>query len=200
MSRRRKRTLTAEERALWDEVRKSLSKHTAPAAAIAPELTKPIPPVAHPRPIDLQKLATFRLGASRAATTHIDTAPDPSQAPGVSQLDRRTMAKLRTGRERPQGRLDLHGMFLNEAHEALNGFVRRSHAEGMKMVLVITGKGRTADQEFHHTPHRPGVIRHSLPQWLNAPALAPLILRIVPAQQRDGGAGAWYIWLRRSGK
>ncbi|MGR3722798.1 Smr/MutS family protein [Abyssibius alkaniclasticus] len=200
MSRRRKRVLTAEERALWDEVRKSLRKPAAPPAAMVPDLATPIPPVAHPRPVDVQKLARFRTGASRAATTHIDTAPDPAQAPGVSQLDRRTMAKLRTGRERPQARLDLHGMFLDEAHDALNGFIRRSHAERKKMVLVITGKGRQVDHAFHHTPHRRGVLRHALPQWLAAPALAPMILRIVPAQPRDGGAGAWYVWLRRSAK
>ena len=182
MSRRRKRVLTAEERALWDEVRKSLRKPAAPPAAMVPDLATPIPPVAHPRPVDVQKLARFRTGASRAATTHIDTAPDPAQAPGVSQLDRRTMAKL------------------DEAHDALNGFIRRSHAEGKKMVLVITGKGRQVDHAFHHTPHRRGVLRHALPQWLAAPALAPMILRIVPAQPRDGGAGAWYVWLRRSAK
>lgn len=196
---RKKRTLTDEERALWDEVRKTLHSTRKPAArsGIPPEKPSFKSPIVGP---SLGKLADFGARTLPAGQSSYTPAPDPSRAPGVSELDRRTMAKLRSGRERPQGRLDLHGMFLAEAHDALFGFIRRSHAEGKKMVLVITGKGRAAEDSLAIAPHRRGVLRHSLPQWLTSPGLAPLVLRVTPAQQRDGGSGAWYVWLRRSGK
>jgi len=196
---RKKRTLTDDERALWDEVRKTLhaSHKPAPPAVFMP----PQPPLARPAPLaGLDRLDAFQSRPLPSRPNQFAPAPDPSQAPGVSELDRRTIAKLRTGRERPQGRLDLHGMFLSEAHDALGGFIRRSHAEGKKMVIVITGKGRPSEDALAHAPHRHGVLRHALPQWLAAPGLASIILRITPAQRRDGGSGAWYVWLRRSGK
>ena len=46
-------------------------------------------------------------------------------------------------------------------------------------------------------PHRHGILRHSLPHWLAAPPLTGRILEIAPAHQRHGGAGAFYVYLRR---
>jgi DNA-nicking Smr family endonuclease len=200
-SRRQKRALSEEERTLWDQVRHSLRPLVAPkdpAPAPPTAMPQPIPRAAEPTP--LERLTIFTPQRTTAPLNRYDPAPDPSAAPNVSEIDRRMAAKLRTGRERPQGRLDLHGMFVSEAHDALGGFIRRSHAEGKRMVLVITGKGSRATDELALAPHRRGVLRHALPQWLAAPHLAPLILRITPAQARDGGSGAWYIWLRKSGK
>lgn len=199
--RRKKRTLTDDERALWDEVRKTLHTHKPSVAAMSvpAQIPKPI----RRTPIDLDRLGAFGARPMPSGALHTargySPAPDPSQAPGISTLDRKTMAKLRTGREHPQGRLDLHGMYLAEAHDVLGGFIRRSHAEGKKMVLVITGKGKPAEDALALAPHRRGALRHALPQWLAAPGLQPLILRVTPAQQRDGGSGAWYVWLRRRG-
>jgi DNA-nicking Smr family endonuclease len=198
---RKKRTLSDDERALWNEVRKTLDKTHKPATTpiVAPKRAPVVAPRQLPD-IDLSQLSDFGARPMTAAQNRYNLAPDPSVAPGVSALDRRTIAKLRTGRERPQGRLDLHGMFLSEAHDALMGFIRRSHSEGKKMVLVITGKGKPAEDALALAPHRRGVLRHALPQWLASPGLAPLVLRVSPAQQRDGGSGAWYVWLRRAGK
>lgn len=203
-SRRKKRALSEEERLLWDQVRHSLrplaaQKEQAPPPDLPPTaMPQPAPRIAEPTPFErLTNLAPKR---GSVPLIRYDPAPDPSAAPNVGEIDRRMAAKLRTGRERPQGRLDLHGMFVSEAHDALGGFIRRSHAEGRRMVLVITGKGSRASDAQALAPHRRGVLRHALPQWLAAPHLAPLILRITPAQARDGGSGAWYIWLRKSGK
>jgi DNA-nicking Smr family endonuclease len=37
-----------------------------------------------------------------------------------------------------------------------------------------------------------------LPQWLSVPGIAPLIVQILPAHDRHGGGGAYYVYLRRS--
>ena len=86
-------------------------------------------------------------------------------------------------------------MTSERAHAALTGFILAAHAEGVRLVLVITGKGRA--DAFAMQPHRHGILRHSLPHWLAAPPLSARILQVAPAHQRHGGAGAFYVYLRR---
>ncbi|WP_415012065.1 Smr/MutS family protein [Amaricoccus sp.] len=110
-------------------------------------------------------------------------------------MDRRRFDKLRRGRLEPEERLDLHGMTLERAHSALTGFVLGAHVRDLRLVLVITGKGR--GDESGMTPHRHGILRHSVPHWLSAPPLVGCVLDVVPAHQRHGGGGAYYVYLRR---
>jgi DNA-nicking Smr family endonuclease len=84
-------------------------------------------------------------------------------------------------------RLDLHGMTQERAHAALDRFVRGAWTDGARMLLIITGKGSDGE----------GVLRRSLPQWLNAGEHAPRVLRMETAQPKHGGGGAFYVLLRR---
>ncbi|MGB0496726.1 MAG: Smr/MutS family protein [Rubricella sp.] len=110
-------------------------------------------------------------------------------------MDKRLFDKMRRGRLKPDARIDLHGMTAERAHGALNGFILRAHAEGLRLVLVITGKGRTGVHD--HVPERRGVLRHAVPQWLKQAPLGPFVLQITPAHRSHGGAGAYYVYLRR---
>ena len=110
-------------------------------------------------------------------------------------MDRRRFDKLRRGRLDPEARIDLHGMTSERAHAVLTGFVRDAHARELRLVLVITGKGRPDEAAL--APRRHGILRHSVPHWLAAPPLAALILQVATAHQRHGGAGALYVYLRR---
>jgi DNA-nicking Smr family endonuclease len=112
-------------------------------------------------------------------------------------MDQRRFEKLRRGRLDPEARLDLHGMSLERAHAALTGFVTAAHVEGLRLVLVITGKGREGDAGAL-APHRRGALRHAVPHWLAAPPLLGRVLEIVPAHVRHGGGGAYYVYLRRA--
>ena len=103
-------------------------------------------------------------------------------------LDRASAERLRRGRYPIEARLDLHGMTQAEAHRALNGFVSGSRAIGRRVVLVITGHGRISG----------GVLKEAVPRWLNEPGLRQHLLAIARAQQRDGGAGALYLLLRKA--
>lgn len=111
-------------------------------------------------------------------------------------MDRRRYDKLRRGRVEPQARLDLHGMTADRAHGALAAFILGAHAAGLRLVLVITGKGRPGGMDAL-APHRHGVLRHNVPHWLAAPPLASKVLQIAPAHVRHGGGGAYYVYLRR---
>ena len=63
-------------------------------------------------------------------------------------------------------------------------------------MLVITGKGKQGP-DFGPIPQRYGVLKHQVPQWLHMPPLGPCILQITEAHLKHGGAGAYYVYLRR---
>ncbi|MBV8538814.1 MAG: Smr/MutS family protein, partial [Alphaproteobacteria bacterium] len=67
--------------------------------------------------------------------------------------------------------------------------VRLAWHEGVRVLLVITGKGSVREGG--------GVLRRNLPRWLAAGGNAPHVLRIEQAQLRHGGQGAYYVLLRR---
>ncbi len=135
-------------------------------------------------------------------------APPPPHQPAfpvegkrttVPGLDRRSSERLAQGRMEIEARLDLHGRRLEEAHRALVRFIQASHAGGRRCVLVITGKGGTKRaNERIMNEDAPGVLKRSLPRWLAVPPLADKVLAARPAQPKDGGAGAFYVLLRRA--
>lgn len=78
------------------------------------------------------------------------------------------------------------------------------------MVLVITGKGggggvgplapdlqRDADGERFDSGRR-GVLRRSVPRWLDEPELRAVVVSYASAGVRHGGDGALYVRLRKA--
>ena len=112
------------------------------------------------------------------------------------QMDKKTFGQMNKGRLKPEARLDLHGMTLDRAHPALTRFILSQHATGKRLVLVITGKGKSRD-DGGPIPVRFGVLRHQVPQWLALPPLAGAVLQVTQAHQKHGGGGAYYVYLRR---
>ncbi|WP_397541631.1 Smr/MutS family protein [Roseovarius salis] len=136
--------------------------------------------------------------------TSNQTAKPHDVLPGLSErlagapvrMDKKAHGRLKRGKLMPEGRIDLHGMTLDQAHPTLTAFLMKSHARGRRLVLVITGKGkRSADDG--PIPERPGALRHAVPRWLQSPPLAQIVLQITEAHARHGGGGAYYVYLRR---
>lgn len=122
------------------------------------------------------------------------TRPPPleiGRAPGV---DKRQANRLKRGRTGIDARIDLHGMTQAEAHRRLAAFIERSAAAGLRLVLVITGKGLTGEMAGRGS----GVLREAVPRWLNEPSLRPRVLAVSYAQPKDGGHGALYVLLKRA--
>jgi DNA-nicking Smr family endonuclease len=113
------------------------------------------------------------------------------------RMDRKSFGKMKRGKLVPEARIDLHGMTLAQAHPALTRFILDSHASQRRLVLVITGKGKTRD-DAGPIPVRRGVLRHQVPHWLATPPLAQAVLQISEAHLKHGGGGAYYVYLRRS--
>ncbi len=123
--------------------------------------------------------------------------PAPPPLPDVSGIDRHTKRRIARGTIHIDDRIDLHGMTQNEAHMRLKGFLRASQARGHRHVLVITGKGRNGPMAFGEDRSAPGVLKRALPHWLSHPEFRDLIAGLEEAHVAHGGAGAYYIRLRR---
>lgn len=195
----RRRRLTAEERALWDRVAAAATPLRAPETpldhAAAPPPSRHDASAAEPAP-PRPPVASRLPGRGPAPAAQFHPAPGPPGPPQVPRMDRGRFDRLRRGRLEPEARIDLHGMTAERAHAALSRFILGAHAAQLRLVLVITGKGREGDA-FAHAPHRHGILRHSVPHWLSAPPLVARILEVVPAHNRHGGTGALYVYLRR---
>jgi DNA-nicking Smr family endonuclease len=98
------------------------------------------------------------------------------------------LRKLRRGHFSVQGELDLHGMTVAAARQALAGFLRASRTRGVRCVRVIHGKGRGSR-------HRQPVLKHKVNRWLQQ---RDEVLAFCSARPVDGGTGAVYVLLKRA--
>lgn len=118
--------------------------------------------------------------------------------PGLGlQMDAKSFTQMVKGKLSPEARIDLHGMTVAQAHPDLIRFILGAQAEGLRLVLVITGKGKPGP-DFGPIPQRYGILKHQVPNWLRTPPLAGLILQVSDAHVRHGGTGALYVYLRKT--
>ena len=111
-------------------------------------------------------------------------------------LDRRLLRRMKTGRQAPEAKLDLHGLGRVEAESAVRRFVRDCRGKDMRLLLVITGKGREK-RARGPIPETTGILKLSLPVWLGAPPLSEMVQSHCPAHPVHGGSGAFYVFLKR---
>lgn len=197
MARRRPRNLRPEEVDLWKKVvEKAAPLHPErPVPSEKPALllqnTRPAP---HYPPTP-----RFRVGETAAPRP-----PRHELAPSIADqvasqplaMDRKRFGKLKKGQLSPEARIDLHGMTIAQAHPVLTRFILEAAADGLRLVLVITGKGKSKP-DAGPIPERLGVLRHQVPHWLHTPPLRQHVLQIAEAHTRHGGHGAYYVYLRK---
>jgi len=147
----------------------------------------------------LKKAATRKVAAKPAAKTSAPPVRKPMKPSGI---DGGTDRDLRKGALAPDAKLDLHGMTENAAHRALVTFVRGAGARGLRLLLIVTGKGASdpSDAPFDLGARKRGVLKTMTPRWLRESELAPFVADIRPAHRRHGGDGALYVYLRKARK
>ena len=184
---RRKRSLSEEERALWESVAKQTKPLRKKPRAAKPQVASTdaetpaaVRPAVSTKPHPLPKIP-------RAVKPDL-----PPAAPPLVPLGRRERSQLSRGRKEIDARLDLHGMTQTRAHRALSGFLQRAHSDGLSFVLIITGKGRMGAESER------GVLRRQVPQWLSLPEFRSLVVGFEEAHIGHGGEGALYVRMRRS--
>ncbi len=184
---RRRRSLSEEERALWD----SVAKQTKPLRRRA-RVAKAQAVSQDPARLETAKHADTLKHLPPAKVLRVTRPALPPAAPPLAPLGRRERSQLSRGRKEIDARLDLHGMTQIRAHRVLFSFLQRAHSEGLTFVLVITGKGKIGAESER------GVLRRQVPQWLSLPEFRSLVVGFEEAHIGHGGEGALYVRVRRS--
>jgi DNA-nicking Smr family endonuclease len=182
----RRRQLHPEELDLWQAVTRT---------------ARPLHGAAIPHPVVIDKVVgepklrpavpRFRVGEKAVPFRADESLPGP----GI-QMDAKAFTRMSKGKLAPEARIDLHGMTVSEAHPELIRFILNAHSDGLRLVLVITGKGKPGP-DFGPIPQRYGILKHQVPNWLRMAPLGGLILQVSDAHLKHGGAGALYVYLRR---
>ncbi len=182
MSPGRKGAPTPDELRLWRQVTESIAPlgRRPPAVEASEEEPEKKPPKAPPRTV-------------RAPSKPPTAARQP---PALSPIDRRTASRLTRGTVTIDARIDLHGMTQAAAHGRLARFLAAAQADGARMALVVTGKGRPASEAADGDRER-GVLRRVVPMWLASAEMRPFVVGFGEAGPTHGGAGALYVRIRR---
>ena len=102
-------------------------------------------------------------------------------------LQHKALRKLRRGQFRVSVELDLHGMTVPVARQALAEFLQQCRASNRRCVRIIHGKGNGSH-------NRGPVLKTMVNRWLQQ---RDEILAFCSAPPNDGGTGAVYVLLKR---
>lgn len=168
----RRRELTGDERALWRRVARTV------------KTKKPLPPD-DPETAPAEAKARAPAKKTPAAQLPASRAKPPLAAP---LADRGGEKRVRRGALEIDASIDLHGMTQDRARAAVESFLADSQAQGCRVVLIVTGKGRAGEE---------GVLKRRLPDWLAGRLARPLVAGLAQAHARHGGSGAVYVFVKR---
>ena len=94
--------------------------------------------------------------------------------------------------------LDLHGYSLEQANKIIETFINKSFKDGVKKLIIVTGKGLHSKNDADpYVSKDLSILRYSVPEFIkNNELLMKKIIEIKEANVKDGGSGAFYIYLR----
>jgi DNA-nicking Smr family endonuclease len=172
------RSLSLEEQQLWGRV----------TASIRPLSRSPLEPQVTEKSEETGEIA------KPVATPVHRPKPAPVRSSGKlgNTLDASWDRRLRSGAVEPDRVLDLHGLTLDTAWDAIDRGLERAIARDERIVLLITGHHRPGEP-----PVRRGRIRAAVHDWLAASRHAGSIAAVRGAHRRHGGGGSLYLVLRR---
>ncbi|PNU03207.1 Smr/MutS family protein [Novosphingobium guangzhouense] len=188
------RRLTAEEKAIWAQVARTVKPlvPSRPSAAGAPE---PAPAPAPVMSIDIAPPPAKKV-KGRVPPPLLPKAPPPKPRSEVPvNLDGSWEKRISKGTLLPDFSLDLHGSNLDQAYVRLMHGLLQAKAMGARVVLIVTGKPRPVDAADRGNAR--GAIRAKIADWLAASEHASDIVAVRGAHRRHGGQGAIYVVLRK---
>ena len=94
--------------------------------------------------------------------------------------------------------IDLHGFSLENANIIIEEFINNSYQEGIKKIIVVTGKGtRSKTANNPYLSRDLSILKHSVPEFIKSnSSLMNKIKQISEANIEDGGSGAFYIYFK----
>ena len=95
--------------------------------------------------------------------------------------------------------LDLHGKSLDEANSIIENFIKKSYEDKVQKLIIVTGKGLHSNNEKDpYVSKDLGILKYSIPEFVrNNENLMQIISNIREASIKDGGTGAFYIFLKK---
>ena len=95
--------------------------------------------------------------------------------------------------------IDLHGFSLDKANQTLEVLINESYQLGIEKIIVITGKGiRSKTANNPYLSEELSILKNSVPEFIKSNLnLMSKINKISEANVRDGGSGAFYIYLKK---
>ena len=95
--------------------------------------------------------------------------------------------------------IDLHGYTLEKANNTIEQFILKAFEEGVSKLIVVTGKGIHSDVEKDPYVSRDlSILKYSVPEFIHKnKKLMNMIQDIKDAEIKDGGSGAFYIFLKK---
>ena len=96
-------------------------------------------------------------------------------------------------------KVDLHGLSLDEANKKIEILVDKYFLEGVEKIIVITGKGlRSKTIDNPYVSKDLSILKKSVPDYINTNSkINNKIKSISKAEIKDGGEGAFYIFLKK---
>ncbi len=195
--RRRRRFPSKEELELWAKV----TRRDEPLARMRPAARQVAEPPAGAASAAPEKPARAHGVAVKSMERHAISAKNkPASPPPPEPFDPRAAKRIARGRHEIDARLDLHGLRQQDAYAALRRFLARCQADGLRHVLIITGKGgsdKSEARDFWASEER-GVLRRLVPQWLCEPSLRLHVVSFTESALKHGGSGALYVTIRKA--
>ena len=108
-----------------------------------------------------------------------------------NKFHRKTSLKTKT--------IDLHGYTLEEANKSIENFITKSYEDGINKLIVVTGKGlHSQNEKDPYVSKNLSILKYSVPEFIsNSQSLMKIIHEMQDAKIEDGGAGAFYIFLKK---
>ncbi len=116
------------------------------------------------------------------------SAPKKPQISNLT-MDRKTWRQIDKGQLPVDGRLDLHGLTVAQAHALFRTYIKDCALAGKQCIIVITGKGDPKKGT--------GIIRRELPLWAEHKEIAPFIRALSKPSENQG---RYILILKRSKK
>ena len=96
-------------------------------------------------------------------------------------------------------KIDLHGYTLDEANLKTKELILSYYKQNIYKVIIITGKGLKSDNEKNpYISKDLSLLKYSVPHYLKTnESLKQVIKNISQADIKDGGEGAFYVYLKK---
>ena len=111
-----------------------------------------------------------------------------------------TNKKLKKGKILINKKIDLHGYSLEEAKQTFLSTVNKCFLNNHRCILFITGKGikKNTTNDFQEKKLYYGKIRNNFLNWVSEEGAYSKILNVQQADIKNGGDGAFFVYLRKN--